>query len=189
MCILPFTQMIIRPDGTSAKCCNDPLTKITMGDLNQQTLREIWRGKAYQEMRKEMYYNGRQNIPGCEFCDIFGLYNYLPPHAKTNEFKRLVNELSCRKNLGTMYILDTTQISKIIFERFKLCGVEFDGLIKIREEPDDEIYKCVTFRQVAEERGFILVPSVYYEDSLFDSLHGAGYQYRRDYLIFTPEAL
>ena len=91
-CILPFTQMIVRPDGTVAKCCNDPLNKMTLGDLNRQTLREIWRGRAYQELRKEMFFNGRQNIPGCEFCDIFGLYNYLPPHAKTNEFKRLVNE-------------------------------------------------------------------------------------------------
>lgn len=186
-CILPFTQMIVRPDGTVAKCCNDPLTKITLGDLNHQTLREIWRGKAYQEFRKEMYFNGRQNIPGCEFCDIFGLYNYLSAHIKPNEFKRLVDEIPLRKNLGAVYILDTTPISKIILERFRVCGVEFNGLINIRDDDADENYRYVTLQQALEERAFILVPSPYYEDGLFDFLEGAGYQYGKDYLIYPPE--
>ena len=188
-CILPFTQMIIRPDGTAAKCCNDPLNKMTLGDLNHQTLREIWRGKPYQELRKEMYFNGRQNIPGCEFCDIFGLYNYLPPYAKPNEFKRLVEEISCRKNFGKMYILDTSSWSKNLFEKFKICGVEFDGLIDIKGDADAENYKCVSFQQAVAERAFILVPSPYYNDELFDILHGAGYQYNKDYLIYPPELL
>ena len=185
-CILPFTQMIIRPDGTATKCCNDPLSKMTLGDLNRQTLREIWRGRAYQELRKEMLFNGRQNILGCEFCDVFGLYNYLPLHAKTNEFKRLVEELSYRKNLGAMYILDTLQLSKIIFERFKLCGVEFDGLINIGNATDEN-FKQVTLQQAVDDGAFILIPSVHYADELFDLLHGVGYQQGKDYLIYPPE--
>lgn len=185
-CILPFAQMIVRPDDTIAKCCNDPLTKITLGDFRHQTLREIWRGKAYQELRKEMYFNGRQNIPGCEFCDIFGLYTS-SPHAKPNEFKRLVDELSLRKNLGKMYILETSPFSKHIFEKFKLYGVEFDGLIDINGDTNDEDYKCVTLQQVVEERAFILIPSPYYPDKLFDVLHGVGYRYGKDYLIYPPE--
>ena len=185
-CILPFTQVIVRPDGTVTKCCNDPLSKITLGDLNHQTLREIWRGKAYQELRKEMYFNGRQNIPGCEFCDIYGLYNYLPPSAKPNEFKRLVDEISLRKNFGARYVLDTTPLSKNIFERFKICGVEFDGLINIRGEEADANYNHVTFQQALSERAFIFVPTVFYEDDLFDFLHGTGYRYGRDYLC-APE--
>lgn len=188
-CILPFTQMIIRPDGTAAKCCNDPLNKMTLGDLNHQTLCEIWRGKAYQELRKEMYFNGRQNIPGCEFCDIFGLYNYLPAHAKPNEFKRLVEEISYRKNFGKMYILDTSSWSKNIFEKFKICGVDFDGLINIKGDAIDENYKYISFQQAVAEGAFILVPSLYYNDEFFDILHGAGYQYNRDYLIYPPELL
>ena len=185
-CILPFTQMIVRPDGTIAKCCNDPLTKITLGDLRRQTLREIWRGKAYQELRKEMYFNGRQNISGCEFCDIFGLYNYLPPHAAPNEFKRLVEELSYRKNLGKMYILDAAPLSKHLFEKFKIGGVEFDGLIDVNGNANDANYKCVTFQQAVAESAFIFIPTPYYPDELFDILHGAGYRYDKDYLIYPP---
>ena len=186
-CILPFTQVIVRPDGTLGKCCNDPLSKMTFGDLNHQTLREIWRGRAYQELRKEMYFNGRQNIPGCEFCDIFGLYNYLPPSVKTNEFKRLVDEISLRKNLGARYVFDTTPLSKIIFERFKICGADFDGLINIRGGEAEGNYKLVTLQQALSELAFILVPLIYYDDGLFDFLHDAGYQYGRDYLIYTPD--
>ena len=186
-CILPFTQMIIRPDGTAAKCCNDPLTKMTLGDLNRQTLREIWRGRIYQEWRKEMLFNGRQNIPGCEFCDVFGLYNILPPHAEPNEFKRLVKELSYRKNLGKMYVLDTTPLSKEIFERFGIYGVRFDGFVNIRDDVRDENYKYVTFEQVIDERAFIFIPTINYPDDLFDSIHGTGYRYGKDYLIYPPE--
>ena len=186
-CILPFTQMIIRPDGTATKCCNDPLSKITLGDLNHQTLREIWRGKAYQELRKEMYFNGRQNIPGCEFCDIFGLYNYLLPHVKPNELKRFAKEVSYRKNLGKMYILDTTPLSKIILERLKIYGSECDGLINIKGDANDENYKHVTFQKAIDEGAFILVPSPYYPDNLFDVLNSAGYSYGKDYLIYPPE--
>ncbi|MBQ4403234.1 MAG: SPASM domain-containing protein [Selenomonadaceae bacterium] len=185
-CNLPFTQVIVRPDGTLGKCCNDPLSKITLGDLNHQTLREIWRGRAYQELRKEMYFNGRQNIPGCEFCDIFGLYNYLPPSAMTNEFKRLVDEISLRKNFGARYILDTTPLSKNLFERFKVCGVGFDGFINIRGDAADKNYKFVTLQQALSERAFILVPLIYYDDGLFDFLHGMGYRYGKDYLCCTP---
>lgn len=134
-----------------------------------------------------MYFNGRQNIPGCEFCDIFGLYNYLPTSVKTNEFKRLVDEISLRKNLGARYILDTTPLSKIIFERFKVCGVEFDGFINIRGDEAEKNYKFVTLQQALGERAFIFVPLIYYDDGLFDFLHGAGYRYGKDYLIYTPE--
>ena len=177
--------MIVRPDGTVAKCCNDPLTKITLGDLNHQTLREIWRGKAYQELRKEMYFNGRQNIPGCEFCDIFGLYNYLPPLTEQKEIKRLVKELSLRKNLGAMYVLDTTPMSKMIFARFKSYGVDFDGLINIRGDEADENYNYVTLQQALSELAFIFIPSVHYDDSLFDFLFRVGYRYGKDYLMYT----
>ena len=186
-CILPFTQVIVCPDGTLGKCCNDPLSKMTFGDLNHQTLREIWRGKAYQELRKEMYFNGRQNIPGCEFCDIFGLYNYLPSSAKSNEFKRLADEISLRKNFGMRYVFDTMLLSKNIFERFKICGVEFDGLINVRGDEADANYKFVTFQQALSERAFIFVPTIFYDDGLFDFLHGAGYHYGKDYLIYTPD--
>lgn len=188
-CILPFTQVIVRPDGTVAKCCNDPLTSITLGDLNKQTLREIWRGKGYRELRKEMYFSGRQNIAGCEFCDIFGLYNYLPPYTLENERKRLAEELFRQKNLGRVYIFDTTPTSKKIFEQLKLLGVELDGFINVRNDKSENGYNFVLVEQAVAEGAFILFPTPDYSDELFDLLQSLGYQYSKDYLIVPPELL
>ena len=126
--------MIIRPDGTAAKCCNDPLNEMTLGDLNNQSILEVWRGKAYQELRKEMYFKGRRRIKGCTYCDIFGLYNYLLPYVKINEHERLAHELRIRKNLGAIYLFDIIPLSFQIRERMKVYGVEFDGMINIRNE-------------------------------------------------------
>lgn len=134
-CLLPFTQMIIRPDGTAAKCCNDPLTDMVLGDINKQSLLEIWRGKSYQELRKELYFNGRHIIKGCTYCDIFGLYMRTPPFpkiAKVSEHERIARELKLRKNLGAIYLFDVVPLSFQIRERMKVYGVEFAAMINVR---------------------------------------------------------
>lgn len=67
-CILPFKQMIIRPDGKTSLCCNDALGKYTMADLNKMTIKEAWYSERYQKLRKELR-NGRKGIKLCRFCD------------------------------------------------------------------------------------------------------------------------
>lgn len=186
-CILPFTQTIIRPDGTAAKCCNDPLTNFTLGDLNKQSILEIWRGKAYQELRKEMYFNGRRKIKGCTYCDIFGLYNYLPPYAKVNEHERIADELKLRKNFGAIYLFDTIPLSLQIRERMKSYGVEFDGMINVRHEMGGGMENLVSLEKVLQEHGFILFPTPNYDDEMFDFFKSNGYEYGRDYLIYPPD--
>ena len=184
-CIYPFRQMIVRPDGTTAKCCNDPLTKMITGDLNTQSIMEVWRGKAYQEFRKEMYFNGRKNFEGCAVCDAFGLASYIPaPTLISNEMKRLAAELKIRKSLGSIYIFDTANLSKRLFAEFNLLGVEFDGFVSINNPVSDPNYTYVDLEDVIKNRGFILIPTPHYPDALFDYLQAAGYQYRRDYLIY-----
>lgn len=187
-CILPFTQMIIRPDGTLAKCCNDPLDDIVLGDLNKQTIREAWCSKVYSELRKAMYFGNRTNISGCDYCDIFGLYNALPSFAKPREHSRLAKEIILRKKFGKVYIFDTNPISKNIYSLLMMTGGGgVDGVINIRNEPQEENINFVTFEQAISEKAFIVFPTPYYEDNLFEFLHANGYQYERDYLIYPPD--
>lgn len=184
-CILPFTQLIIRPDGTIGKCCNDPLSEFVLGDLKTQTLLEVWRGKPYQEFRKEMFFNGRQRIAGCEFCDIFGLYNYLPDSAFVEERKRVSKELALRKNLGEIYIFDTIPLSRAIMQQLELLGVKFDGVVDIRNTVDrDKNLRYITLEQALNSKVFLLIPTPNYDDSFFDILDSVGYQYEKDYLIY-----
>jgi len=69
-CTLPFRQMIVRPDGKVSLCCNDPYGRETMGDLNEMTLKDVWYGNKYRELRKKIKI-GRKNLQHCKNCDTF----------------------------------------------------------------------------------------------------------------------
>ncbi|WP_242832962.1 radical SAM/SPASM domain-containing protein [Butyrivibrio sp. LC3010] len=71
-CILPFTQMVVRPDGKVSLCCNDALGKMTMGDLNTDSLENIWNGEKFEQIRKKIL-DGRKNIERCKYCDTLYL--------------------------------------------------------------------------------------------------------------------
>lgn len=69
-CLLPFRQLIVRPDGKVSLCCNDPLGKVTMGDLSKEGIMEVWYGDKFQRTRK-LLSRGRGNYPHCVYCDSF----------------------------------------------------------------------------------------------------------------------
>lgn len=68
-CFYPFQQLIIRPDGKISLCCNDALGKYTLGDVNNNSLTEIWNSEEYKTIRREMKKNGRKNLLLCNKCD------------------------------------------------------------------------------------------------------------------------
>ena len=71
-CLFPFQQMIIRPDGKVSLCCNDPIGKCTMGDLNNQTMKEVWYGDEFIKARDAVR-KGREHYQHCKYCDTFGI--------------------------------------------------------------------------------------------------------------------
>ena len=71
-CVLPFKQLIIRPDGKVSLCCNDPYGKNTLGDLSKDTITMVWNNDRFQMVRKCLY-EGRAHWKHCEFCDSFNL--------------------------------------------------------------------------------------------------------------------
>ena len=71
-CLLPFKQMIIRPDGKVSLCCNDALGKYTLGDASRESLADIWYGPRFEMVRKCLY-EGRENWGDCRFCDTFSM--------------------------------------------------------------------------------------------------------------------
>ena len=71
-CVLPFKQMIIRPDGKVSLCCNDALGKYTLGDLTKENLTDIWFGPRFMRVR-ECLYEGRENWGDCRRCDTFNM--------------------------------------------------------------------------------------------------------------------
>lgn len=71
-CVLPFKQMVIRPDGKVSLCCNDATGKFTLGDLSKDKLLDIWYGPRFQMVRKCLY-EGRENWGNCKCCDNFSV--------------------------------------------------------------------------------------------------------------------
>ncbi len=68
LCRLPLVQFVVRPDGKVSLCCNDALGEMTLGDLNLNSILEIWNGKEY-EMIRERIMRGRSNVKICKYCD------------------------------------------------------------------------------------------------------------------------
>ena len=71
-CVFPFKQIIIRPDGLVSLCCNDAVGKYTLGDLNRETLLDVWYGPKFETVRKCLY-EGREKWGNCKYCDTFSV--------------------------------------------------------------------------------------------------------------------
>lgn len=69
-CMLPYKQLIIRPDGKISLCCNDAVGKFSLGDAEKEKLTDIWYGPRFTMVR-ECLYKGRENWGQCKFCDTF----------------------------------------------------------------------------------------------------------------------
>lgn len=75
-CLLPFIQMIVRPDGKLSLCCNDPLGEYTMADLNNVSLLEAWNSQIYKQIRSDEGIGAtRQKVKKCAMCDNYSTIN------------------------------------------------------------------------------------------------------------------
>jgi len=51
-CVLPFRELNVYSDGKAVLCCDDWNEEYVVGDLNTQSLEEIWRGEALTRARQ-----------------------------------------------------------------------------------------------------------------------------------------
>lgn len=64
--------MVINSDGTVSPCIEDPFVEHNMGNIHEQSIKDIWKGKEYKKLREKIKTN-RKNITVCNSCS----------HAKT----------------------------------------------------------------------------------------------------------
>jgi hypothetical protein len=75
-CSSPWEQSVVFPEGEVSLCCKT-LTDvgwkgvISVGNLNQSTFEEIWHGKEYNNVRKEVLKNSFKKYKVCEDCFIW----------------------------------------------------------------------------------------------------------------------
>jgi radical SAM protein with 4Fe4S-binding SPASM domain len=66
-CYAPWTHALIAADGRVAPCCSAP--RVTLGNVQQQSCADIWRGNEYRRLREAMRDGAR--LPHCAGCDVF----------------------------------------------------------------------------------------------------------------------
>ncbi len=66
-CWKMWQSCVITWDGKVLPCCFDKDAKYVMGDLTQQTFKEIWLGEKYQQFRSTLF-KSRSEIEMCKNC-------------------------------------------------------------------------------------------------------------------------
>jgi radical SAM protein with 4Fe4S-binding SPASM domain len=68
VCTYIFYAMAINADGTVSACCPDWDQKLIVGDLNRESLREIWNSPALHDLRLQHLRGARRDNPLCKAC-------------------------------------------------------------------------------------------------------------------------
>lgn len=70
-CVIPFSTMHISAMGIVALCPQDYDAVHNFGDLNTQSLVEVWRGQKMAEMRRLHLTGERNQVAFCQGCRLF----------------------------------------------------------------------------------------------------------------------
>ena len=69
VCFYPWTAMSVLCDGRVATCCMDYNGAQVMGDINSQTVVEIWNGHVLSSVRRKFGKREYSEFPTCMSCD------------------------------------------------------------------------------------------------------------------------
>ena len=67
-CSYPWRQLPILVDGSATTCCADAEGEIKLGDVNTQTVEEIWNGEPMEQLRRG-FINKQTVHPRCLRCE------------------------------------------------------------------------------------------------------------------------
>ncbi|MCP4723514.1 MAG: radical SAM protein [bacterium] len=70
-CDHPFNELAFAVDGTVSMCCLDWDCSEEIGDINENTVKEIWTGEKMKEKRQLMIDNKYDQIPICKNCNSY----------------------------------------------------------------------------------------------------------------------
>lgn len=69
-CILPYNTIAVQANGKVSLCMADIAQHYIVGDVEKNTLTEIWYGDEMARYRRILR-NGRRSLPLCRSCDMF----------------------------------------------------------------------------------------------------------------------
>lgn len=69
-CRLPFTEMLINWDGIVSLCCQDTDGEVIFGDINKESISNIWQNKKYQMIRNTHLKLKTNSLKLCKNCKL-----------------------------------------------------------------------------------------------------------------------
>lgn len=90
-CMLPFEEIVVTADGSVTICCQDHYFDSAAGNLYSNSLKEIWEGETFTQLRQNLAKADRSQHKLCEVCDFRG---YKEQHMTNRESfsNRLIGE-------------------------------------------------------------------------------------------------
>jgi len=70
-CAFPFYQFPITSNGNIGLCCVDTVFEEPLGNVNHNSIKEIWQGNSYKEFRRDLTL-GKRNKKLCSQCTYSG---------------------------------------------------------------------------------------------------------------------
>lgn len=67
-CERPFETMYIKWDGKAVLCCSDYKGEVVMGDVNKDSMTDIFNNKKYKVYREHLK-QGKRDLPLCNKCN------------------------------------------------------------------------------------------------------------------------
>ena len=74
ICKTPWNDLVILQDGTVTLCCSDYEGLVKMGNLNSQTLDEVWNGKKFVHYRQCLREGRRGELKLCNCCHSYSYW-------------------------------------------------------------------------------------------------------------------
>lgn len=84
-CFYPFYQTLVDYDGAVLLCPHDWGKKLIAGNLNDQTIHEIWNNSVMRRVRRNMA-NSDRNFSPCDVCDVDGTLMGRPHFEEWQEY-------------------------------------------------------------------------------------------------------
>ena len=64
-------HITVRYTGEVNLCCFDPFGQVKLGDLNEQTIEEVWLSEQSQTLRQLHKTNKAHTLKLCKYCDVY----------------------------------------------------------------------------------------------------------------------
>lgn len=95
VCPSPFYVLVIHSDLKVSVCCVDWSKQTVVGDLSNQTLRDVWQGSALHEFQMKHLQRKANEIPACANCMFYLTFpdnlDSLSPEVFSNRSRAYLN--------------------------------------------------------------------------------------------------